>query len=138
MTTEHPPRPVPEITGYGAPLWAAAREHRLVLQRCTRCGRVQHPPHAWCTACLHDGLDFVGATGWGTVYSFTVVRRTPNPAFAARVPYVVALVDLDDGVRTCTNVVGCAPETVHVGQRVRVCFEDVDDTHTVVLFTPDD
>jgi uncharacterized OB-fold protein len=137
VTDALPPRPLPEVAEYAAPYWAAAREHRLVLQHCPRCDRVQHFPRPWCTQCLHDELDFVDASGLGTVYSCTVVRRHPNPVFAARLPYVIALVDLDEGVRIHTNVVGCDPDTVHVGQRVRVCFEDVDDTHAVVLFTPD-
>lgn len=135
--SEIEPRPVPEITGYGAAFWAAARAHRLVLQHCPRCDRFQHFPRPWCTACLNDQMDFVAAAGTGTVYSFTVVRRTPNPSFTGRLPYVLALVDLDEGVRFYTNVVDCDPADVHIGQRVRVCFEDIDSEHTVVLFTPD-
>jgi hypothetical protein len=82
-------------------------------------------------------LDYVEASGLATVYACTVVRRNRTPAFAARVPYVLALVDLDEGVRLMSNVVDCDPESVHVGQRVRVCFEAVDDTHSVPLFTPE-
>lgn len=131
-----PPRPTPESSGYGEPFWAAARDHRLVLQHCPRCERLQHFPRPWCTACLHDALDYVDASGLGTVYSCTVVRRHPNPVFAARVPYVLALIDLDEGVRIMSNVVDCDPATVTVGQRVEVCFEDLDDAHTVPLFRP--
>jgi hypothetical protein len=130
------PRPVPETTAFAAPFWAAAREHRLVLQHCPRCDRVQHFPRAWCTNCLNDVMEYVDASGSGTVYSFTVVRRTPNPAFTGRLPYVLALVDLDEGVRIYTNIVGCDPDDVRVGQRVRASFEDIDDEHSVVLFTP--
>jgi uncharacterized OB-fold protein len=131
-------RPLPDVDSAGAPFWAAAREHRLVVQHCSRCGRLQHFPRAFCTNCMNDELEFVPARGSGTVYSFTVIRRNPNPAFADRVPYVYALVDLDEGVRITTNIVGCAPDDVHIGQRVRVAFEDVDDEHTVPLFTPAD
>ena len=132
-----PPRPVPEASPYGEPFWAAAVDGRLVIQRCPRCDRLQHFPRPWCTACLNDAMEYVEASGRGTVYSFTVVRRNPNPAFAARVPYVLALVDLDEGVRVMSNVVGCAPEAVSVGQRVRVCFEVIDETHAVPCFTPE-
>lgn len=131
-----PPRPAPEPSAYGEPFWAAAREHRLVIQHCPRCDRLQHFPRPWCTACLNDRMEWTDASGLGTVYTFTVVRRHPHAAFAVRLPYVLALVDLDEGVRIHTNVVGCDPDAVHVGQRVRVCFEEVDDTHTVPLFTP--
>ena len=130
------PRPAPESSPYGEPYWAAARDHGLVVQHCPRCDRLQHFPRPWCTACLHDALDYVDVSGLGTVYSFTVIRRNANPAFAARVPYVLALIDLDEGVRVTSNVVDCDPDAVHVGQRVRVCFEDADDGHAVPLFTP--
>lgn len=131
-----PPRPSPDASAYGAPFWAAAKERRLALQHCPRCDRFQHFPRPWCTACLHEPLGFVDVSGLGTVYSCTVVRRNPLPAFGARVPYVLALIDLDEGVRITSNVVGCDPDTVHVGQRVHVCFEEIDDTCTVPLFTP--
>lgn len=137
MNPQLPPRPSPEITAYASPFWAAAREHRLVVQQCERCDRFQHYPRPWCTNCLGNELQWVDASGHGTVYSFTVVRRTANPAFVDRVPYVLALVDLDEGVRLTTNIVGCAPSDVFVGQRVRVCFEEIDDSHTAVLFTPE-
>ncbi|MFM8304038.1 MAG: Zn-ribbon domain-containing OB-fold protein [Actinomycetota bacterium] len=136
MTDARPPLPLPEIAAYAAPYWAAASEHRLVLQHCLHCDRIQHFPRPFCIRCLGDDLDFVAASGLGTVYTFTVVRRHPDPVFAARLPYVIALVDLDDGVRIHTNLVGCPPDTVRVGQRVEVCFEDVDDTHAIPLFTP--
>jgi uncharacterized OB-fold protein len=131
-----PPRPAPEITAHAAPFWAAARKGMLVIQRCPACGHCQHYPRPWCTNCLHEGVEFVEASGEGTVYTFTVIRRSPNPAFAARVPYVLAFVDLDEGVRLVTNIVDCDPESVRIGQRVQARFEAIDDEHTVVLFAP--
>jgi uncharacterized OB-fold protein len=129
-------RPLPDVGAAGAPFWAAARDHRLVVQHCPRCDRFQHFPRAWCTNCLNEELEFVDASGDGTIYSFTVIRRAANPTFAGRVPYVYALVDLDEGVRVTTNIVGCDASDVRVGQRVRVCFEDVDDAHSLPVFTP--
>lgn len=138
MSASVPPRPAPEPSDHGAPYWAAAREHRLVLQHCPRCDRLQHFPRPWCTECLGDGLDVVEASGAGTVYAVTVVRRHPNPAFASRVPYALALVDLDEGVRVMSNVVDCDPESVRVGQRVTVAFESAADGAVVPVFTPTD
>jgi uncharacterized OB-fold protein len=132
--SELPPRPAPEITGHAAPFWGAARGGRLVVQRCPACGQYQHYPRPWCTNCLHEEPEFVDASGEGTIYTFTVIRRSPIPAFAARVPYVLAFVDLDEGVRIVTNIVDCDPEAVRIGQRVRARFEAIDDEHTVVLF----
>jgi len=136
--SEIPPRPAPEITGHAAPFWAAARDGRLVIQHCPACGHYQHYPRPWCTNCLHETPEFVESAGEGTIYTFTVIRRSAIPAFAARVPYVLAFVDLDEGVRLVTNVVDCDPESVRIGQRVRARFEAIDDEHTVVLFAPMD
>ena len=131
-----PPRPAPEITGHAEPFWAAARDGRLVIQRCPACGHVQHYPRPWCTNCLHDAPEFVESSGEGTIYTFTVIRRSAVPAFAARVPYVLAFVDLDEGVRMVTNIVECDPDSVRIGQRVRARFEPIDDERTIVLFAP--
>jgi uncharacterized protein len=130
-------RAVPTPSAHSAPFWAAAREHRLVLQRCHACGAIQHYPRPWCTTCLSEDLGWVDSPGVGTLYSFTVIRRTANPAFAPLVPYVYGLVDLDEGPRFTTNVVGCPVEDVAIGMRVRVRFEDVDGSGTLVLFAPD-
>jgi uncharacterized OB-fold protein len=134
--SDTPPRPAPEITGHAAPFWAAAREGRLVIQHCPACGHFQHYPRPWCTSCLHEEPEFVESSGEGTIYTFTVIRRSAVPAFAARVPYVLAFVDLDEGVRLVTNIVECDPDSVCIGQRVRARFEPIDDEHTVVLFAP--
>jgi uncharacterized OB-fold protein len=130
------PRPVPEPSPHSAGFWEAARDHRFVLQRCHACGTLQHYPRPWCTTCLSEDLGWVDSPGLGTLYSFTVIRRTAHPAFAPLVPYVYGLVDLDEGPRLTTNVVGCPVDDVAIGMRVRVRFEDVDGSGTVVLFEP--
>ena len=79
--SEVPARPTPEITGHAAPFWAAAREGRLVIQHCPACGQYQHYPRPWCTNCLHEEPEFVDARGEGTIYTFTVIRRSALPAF---------------------------------------------------------
>jgi len=128
-------RPAPDVGPEAAAFWAATREHRLVVQHCPHCDRLQHFPRAYCTTCLADDLDVVEVSGHGTVYAATVVRRPPGPAFADLVPYVYALIDLDEGMRMASGVVGCDPDTVRIGDRVHAVFEDLDDV-TVVLFTP--
>jgi uncharacterized OB-fold protein len=129
-------RPAPVRTAAGEPFWAATAEHRLVLQRCAACGAVQHYPRSACRVCLSTELAWIDAAGTGTVYSFTVVRRPMMPAFREAAPYVYALVDLDEGVRMITNVVGVAVDDVRIGQRVRVVFEAAEDGTMLPLFTP--
>lgn len=118
-----PPRPNAD----SAPFWSAAAEGRLVFQRCTRCARTQFPPRMRCLGCG-------GALRWeesgrrGVIHSFTVVHRAPNEAFRARVPYVIALVDLAEGPRLMLNVLdGADDPALAIGAAVRVVFGPVDE-----------
>lgn len=125
--------PVPnELT---APYWDAAREHRLAIQRCA-CGRLAHPPVARCPACAGNDFSWPTMSGRATVYAFTVVHHSVHPVSAGATPYVVALVELDEGPRIVTNVRGCAPEDVRIGMRLEVVFEDLDESVTLPQFAP--
>lgn len=119
MTETSKPDPFPTTTSL--PFWHAARAGRLDLQFCTNCDRVVHYPRAICPHCLGDLPEWRTVSGRGLIYSYTVVRRAPSPAFAD-VPYVVALVDLEEGVRMMGQVIS-APEDVRIGAPVEVAFE---------------
>lgn len=114
------PRPPMLTTPATAPYWAAAAEGRLLLQRCRSCARLQHYARTLCAGCWSEGLDWVEAVGTGTVWTLTVAHVPGHPAWATAAPYVLAIVELDEGPRLLTNVVGVAPEAVAVGQRVRL------------------
>lgn len=116
-------KPLPSPSPVTAPYWDAAREGRLLLRRCDACGAVSHPPRPLCVACWSDALSWIAASGRGTIVSATIVHQPPSPAYAADVPYVLAIVDLDEGPRMMANVVGCDPRAVRIGARVRVTFE---------------
>lgn len=122
-----PPKPLPAVTSETRPFWEAARAHKLVLQHCGACGRYVYYPRALCSHCHADALQWREVSGEGVIYSYTVCHRPAGPAFAADVPYVVALIDLAEGARMLSNVVGTNPAQVRIGQRVRVVFEDVSD-----------
>ncbi|MGH2945821.1 MAG: Zn-ribbon domain-containing OB-fold protein [Solirubrobacteraceae bacterium] len=117
--------PIPSKLGEGH--WAAAREGRLALQRCNACSRHFHYPSAICEHCLSRDIGWADVSGLGTVESFSVVHRAFSPDFADDVPYVVALVKLDEDVNLLTWVVGTAPEDVRIGMRVEATFERVSD-----------
>lgn len=129
------PRPAPVPEPEAAPFWAAAFEGRLVVQRCERCGSHQLYPRASCLSC-RGPVDYVEASGRGTVYSYTVIRQNYARPFRDWIPYVVALVDLEEGPRVMTNVVGADPEDVHIGMAVRARFEAVSEEAGIVLFEP--
>ena len=133
--TKLPQRPLPRIDEETRGFWEACARHELYLQRCRDCGRFRHPPRAVCPACLSSRIEWVRSSGRGTVYSFTVTQQNQVPAFRDRLPYVLAYVELEEGVRLMTNVVGRAAEAVHVGMRVEVAWEDVTAEVTLPVFT---
>jgi uncharacterized OB-fold protein len=98
--------------------WEGCGRGELVLQRCLSCGAVQHKPRAVCAKCLTDSVEHFVASGQGTVHTFTVTHQNAVPPFRDHVPYVLAYVELDEGPRVLTNIVGCDPDEVRIGQRV--------------------
>lgn len=116
-------KPLPRPTAETLPFWQACAEGRLVYQRCAACARAQFPPRTRCAACLADALHWRESARVGTVHSHTTVMRAPTEAFRGAVPYVIALVDLDEGFRMMMNLRGCEPDAVRIGSRVRVNFE---------------
>lgn len=129
-------KPLPTITPESQPFWEACRQHRFLVQRCLECGTFQHYPRGVCASCWGDRLEWREGSGRGRVYSFTVTRRTQARGFREEVPYVVAYVELDEGVQVLTNVIGCAPEDVKIGMPVVVAFDDVDDQISIPRFRP--
>ena len=117
------PLPAPEPNADSRAYWAAARERRLVVRRCLACGERHFMPRGQCPVCWSDQLEWVDCSGLGTVYSTSIVRRAPTPDFGAIVPYVIALIDLDEGPRMFANVVGSGALDVAIGDRVKVTFE---------------
>jgi uncharacterized protein len=118
--------------------WDAAREHRLVAPRCAVCGKFRMPPTAFCWNCRSRETEWVELPGTGTVYTFTVARHALTAAAREAVPYVIAVISLDDagGARLISNVVGVAPEEVVIGLPVEVAYDDVSDQLTVPRFRP--
>jgi uncharacterized OB-fold protein len=114
--------------------WDAAKEHRLVVQRCNECGRLRHPPRPMCPHCQSLSWGTIDATGRGTVHSFVMPKHPPLPWFDD--PYIVVLVDLDEGTRLVSNLVGIAPDDVTIGMPVEVCFEHFDDDVVLPQFRP--
>ena len=128
--------PVPRIDEESKGFWEACQRHELYLQRCRACGVLRHRPRALCPACLCDDTEWVLSSGRGAVYTFTVCLQNQAPGFRDAVPYVLAYVDLDDGVRMLTNIVECDPAAVHIGMPVEVVFDDVTPAATLPKFRP--
>ncbi|MGH7857355.1 MAG: Zn-ribbon domain-containing OB-fold protein [Candidatus Binatia bacterium] len=127
-----PHLPIPD--GETEPYWEGARQERLRLKRCRPCDRTFFYPRSHCPRCWSTDTDWIEASGRGTIYSYTVIAHSDVAPFKDWIPYVVALVDLDEGPRMVTNVVGAAPEDLSVGRRVEVVFDRIDDRITLPRF----
>jgi hypothetical protein len=129
-------KPLPIPSPVSQPFWDGLNNGEVRVQRCTACGEYVFYPRPHCTICLSDNLEWVAVSGGGTVYAFTIVRRAMNPAFAEDVPYVYAIVNLDEGPRLMTNIVGCAPEDVRVDMPVKAVYDRVTSEITLLKFQP--
>lgn len=133
-----PAKPSPVVQPWARPFWEAARQHRLVLQHCLDCDRSIHYPRIECPHCASIRLDWRPASGRGHLYSFTVVHSNAPSAFVADMPYVVAVVRLEEGVQMLTNIVQCDPATLRCDQAVQVVFEPLNAEFTLPKFRPVD
>jgi uncharacterized protein len=129
------PRPAQE----GREFWEGARRGELRVQRCTTCGLHQHYARMLCSHCGKETVEWVTASGNGTIYSFTVIRQNGVPPFNERVPFVVATVDLDEaGARLIAAMPDLDPAAARVGMRVRAAFRPADDDLGFVDFAAAD
>jgi uncharacterized OB-fold protein len=130
-----PTRPAPDPTNFSQPFWDAAKEKKLVLQYCLDSGKYQFYPRPVSQVTGKRNLEWREVSGKGEVFSYTVTRRPP-PVFKGAEPYVLGSIELDEGVRMMSPIVGCAPEDVKVGMRVRVAWEE-NEGFNYPVFEPD-
>ncbi|HVN39693.1 MAG TPA: Zn-ribbon domain-containing OB-fold protein [Myxococcota bacterium] len=118
------------------PFWQAAAEHRLVVQRCARCGHTRLPPAPVCSECRADAADWKELSGHGEIYTYTIVHR---PVAAGQpLPTVIAVIALEDagGLRMISNVVDASPEEIRIGMPVEVVWEDMSAELAIPRFRP--
>ena len=127
-----PPRPRPVVNRDNAGFWDGVSRHRLLIQRCADCATLRFPWLPGCASCGCPDWDTVEATGEGTVYSYVVMHHPPFPAFDP--PYAVALIELTEGVRMISNVVGIPHDQVRVGRPVRLEFQRYDEELVLPVF----
>lgn len=129
-------RPAPLLTEDNAAFWEAAAEGRLVAQRCAECGRFRHPPRPMCPECHSLAVEIVDLRGEGTIYSFSILHYPTTPYFDY--PVLGLLVDLDEGIRLVSNLVGVDPASITdlslIGRRVTVTFVPTDGDMAVPVF----
>jgi uncharacterized OB-fold protein len=129
MATQERKIPAPETNPETKPFWEAAAQGRLLIKKCVTCGEAHFYPRAICPFCGSDKTEWVTASGRGTVYSYSVMRRVP-------VPYALAYVTLEEGVSMMTNIVDCDLDAIRIGQPVTVAFKPTEGGPPVPMFRP--
>jgi uncharacterized OB-fold protein len=118
------------------PFWDAARDGRLLLKRCRSCRRAHYYPRPFCPFCWSRDVDWEEASGNATLYTYSIVHRNDLPPFGERVPYVAAVVDLEEGPRAMTNIVEAELDALKIGMPLRVQFRPISDQFTIPVFAP--
>ena len=116
---------LPTPTTVTTAFWEATKCHKLLLQKCIHCESYIFYPRAFCPECLSQDLEWVESSGEGTIYSYTIIYHSPIREFEHLVPYIIAIIELKEGVRIMSNIVHCKPAEIHVGMTVHVIFEEV-------------
>lgn len=113
---------LPEADPFTRAYWDAAEEGRLLVRRCGACGRVHHYPREFCPHCWSEDVTWESASGRAELYTWSVVHRNDLPPFGERTPYVAAVVQLEEGPRMMTEIVGCGEEGLRAGMELEVAF----------------
>jgi hypothetical protein len=129
-------KPSPVVTVVERPFWDAAKKGDLIIQKCVDCNQLIFYPRIYCPHCHSAALTWEKASGKGKVYTYTVVVNNPHSSFLADMPFVIAIVKLEEGVQMLSNIVGCRPEDVTCDMPVEVVFEKLNDEFTLPKFKP--
>lgn len=129
------PAPAPLISAEAKPFWDGAKARKLMLPRCQKCRFVIWYPRQFCPECGHHAVDWFEASGRGSIYSYTTVRRGEG-AYRETPFYVLAFVELQEGPRVLTNIIDCDPAQLQIGQSVSAVFCDAGDEAALLRFRP--
>jgi uncharacterized OB-fold protein len=127
-------KPLPTLNKENSPFWDGCRQHKLRMQQCDDCEHIRFPINSVCPKCLSANFKWKDLSGRATVFSYIVFHQVYNKAFANDVPYNVALVQLEEGPRMYSNVVGTDNDAVKVGQKLIVTFDPVTPEITIPRF----
>lgn len=129
-------KPLPFPDGDTKEFWDGAKKHELLVQKCSQCDSYRYPPSPICPKCFSSNFKWEKVSGKGEVYSFTIVRVAVRPEWTSDVPYALATIRLDEGVRMVSDIIDCPVDNVKIGMRVQVAFDDVTEQFTLPKFKP--
>ncbi len=131
------PAPAPIVNPENKPFWDGTAEGKLLLPKCQNCGSINWYPRVFCPACHKFGVDWIEAAGTGTIYTFAITRKGVGN-YGGAGTYVLAYVELDEGPRIMTNIVDVDPDSISVGDKVKVVFHDTGKGSALPRFAPAD
>lgn len=127
--------PLPQFTEETRPFWDSCKENVMKMQRCSNCAKFRFPPSVICPFCSSMDSSWQRVSGEGSLFSYVTYNRLYHKAFASILPYVVVLVELDEGPRLISRLAKSQScESLKCGAKVRVCFEKLNDDVTLPLF----
>jgi uncharacterized protein len=129
-------KPLPKVRPETEPFWRAARNHQLVLQRCDNCSKIIFYPRVACPNCLSSNISWFEASGRGTVYSYTIIWRAAAKVFEKDIPYVYAIIELEEGARMISNIINMKGSKPTIGMKVKVTFIDATSEISIPQFEP--
>lgn len=118
-------KPLPEILPENRTFWEGCKRHELLIQKCAKCSKYRFFPSPYCPDCMSDSVEWVISSGRGKIYSFTIQYRAPSEVFKEDIPYAIAIIELEEGVRMMGTLTGCNLQDLAVGMPVHVIFDDV-------------
>jgi uncharacterized OB-fold protein len=129
-------KPIPVPSAESQAYWDGLRDRKLLMPRCDACGKYWFPPSLLCPHCNATNWTWASTSGRGRIFSYVVYHRVYHPGFADEVPYAVAVIELDEGPRMVSNVIGIAPDKLACDLRVQVVYQPITDTITLPKFKP--
>jgi uncharacterized protein len=129
-------KPIPVPSAESQAYWDGLRDRKLLMPRCDACGKYWFPPSLLCPHCNATNWTWTPTSGRGRIFSYVVYHRVYHPGFADEVPYAVAVIELDEGPRMVSNVIGIAPDKLACDLRVEVVYQPITDTITLPKFNP--
>jgi uncharacterized OB-fold protein len=127
---------LPVIEDDTRPFWDAAHDRRFILRSCRACGLAHYYPRPFCPSCWSDDVEWIEGSGRATLYTWSKVYRNDLPPFHEQVPYIAAVVELDEGPRMMTRLIECDDDDLAMGMSLVADFESIDDDVTIVVFKP--
>jgi len=136
LSDEDVKKPMPKPTKWSKPFWEGTKQHKFLLKKCKGCGNIDFPPYLYCTNCMSEDHEWIEASGKGTLFAYAINVFAVPFFFWDDLPYVVAMIDMDEGMRIISNIVQCEHDKIKNGMRVEVVYEEVSPEITLPKWRP--